>query len=126
MGKVDWTLGQVFFWVLVVAIVLTATVGIRRSGGILSAHQAGLVGGRAALGPTQGLVQAGSDLSRWWGIDADSTASLVELEPHPARRSLAVRVRATVHTLFGGSADLGTGSYQRWEDFYPGPPDEFE
>jgi hypothetical protein len=126
MGKVDWILGQVLFWVLVVTIVLTATVGIRRSGAILTAHQAGLVSGRAALGPAQGLVQASSDLSGWWGTDADGAGDAVELELHQSHRSIEVRVRATMGTLFGGSADLGAGSYQRWEDFYPGPPDEFE
>ena len=126
MARVDWILGQVLFWLLVTAIVISGVVGVRRAGAVLAAHQAGLVGGRSVLGPSQGLVQAGSDLSAWWGLEQASASAGVELELLPEKRSLAVWVRGGMTTLLGGSADLGAGSFQRVEGFYPGPPDEFE
>jgi hypothetical protein len=124
MNKIDWILGQALFWLLVVAIVIAGVVGIRRSGAVLAAQQAGLVGGRAARGPEQGLAQAGNDLSAWWGIDPARAGEVVEIEADPARRSLTVRVRGWMRVLFGQRADLGAGSFQRLEDFYPGPPEE--
>jgi len=126
MGRVDWILGQVLFWLLVVAIVLAGVVGIRRAGALLAAQQAGLVGGRSARGPQRGLAQAGSDLAAWWGLGPQGTAQAVELVTDPQRRSLTVRVRGAMRVLFGRRAELGAGSFQRWESFYPGPPDEFE
>ncbi|MBN1955667.1 MAG: hypothetical protein JW900_11535 [Anaerolineae bacterium] len=126
MAKADWMLGQVLFWLLVVAIAITGVVGIRRDGAVLAAHQAGLVGGRSSLGPEWGLVQAGSDLSAWWGIDPAQVGQAVEIVPDPDRRSVAVRVQGWARTLFGGQADLGAGSFQRREEFYPGPPGVFE
>jgi hypothetical protein len=126
MAKVDWILGQALFWVLVVAIVLAGVVGVRRAGAVLAAHQAGLVGGRAALGVEQGTAQAGSDLATWWGIEAGEAHDVVEVTGYPERRSLRVVVRGVMGTLLGGSADLGAGSYQRQERFWPGPPDEWE
>ena len=126
MAKVDWILGQVLFWLLVAAIIITALVGIRRAGAVLAAHQAGLVGGRSVRGPGQGLIQAGSDLYGWWGASPADAARYVEVESFPERRSLVVRVRGAMQTLFGGTADLGAGSFQRWEDLYLGPPDEWE
>ena len=126
MGRVDWLLGQVLFWILVVAIVVAGVVGIRRSGAVLAAHQAGIVGGRAARGLERGLVQAGDDLSAWWGADPWKAGRAVKLMEDPARRSVLVRVRGALGTLFGGSADLGAGSFQRREEFYPGPPADFE
>jgi hypothetical protein len=124
--KADWILGQVLFWILVVAVVLTGVVGIRRAGAVLAAHQAGLVGGRAALGTDQGLAQAGSDLSAWWGLGAGQGAQAVEVVIDTDRRSVGVQVRGWMATLLGGRADLGAGSFQRLEDFYPGPPSAFE
>jgi len=126
MGRVDWILGQVLFWLLVVAIVVAGVVGVRRAGAVLAAHQAALVGGRAALGPEQGYAQAGRDLYTWWGLGPSDADRAVEVVPEPGRRSVRVVVRGAMRTLFGGKAALGAGSFQRWEDFYPGPPDEFE
>jgi hypothetical protein len=126
MSRVDWILAQPLFWILVVVIIITGMVGIRRAGAVLTAHQAGLVGGRAALGPGQGYAQAGSDLSTWWGIAPGNAGSVVEIVEDPARRSIIVRLRGAMATLFGQGADLGAASFQRWEDFYPGPPGEFE
>ncbi|HEC34913.1 MAG TPA: hypothetical protein ENI39_00070 [Anaerolineae bacterium] len=126
MGKADWILGQALFWLLVVAVVIAGVVGIRRAGAVLAAHQAALVGGRAARGPEQGLSQAGSDLSAWWGAQPQEMHRAVEVVVEPARRSVRVVIRGVTRALFGRSAPLGAGSYQRWEDFYPGPPDEFE
>lgn len=126
MGKVNWILGQTLFWLLVVAIVITGVVGVRRSGAILTAHQAALVGGRSALGPEQGYVQAGSDLAAWWGIDPTRASQAAEVMEDPDRRSVRVTVRGWMHTLFGGQASLGAGSFQRLEQFYAGPPDEWE
>ncbi len=117
-----WILGLPLVLVLIIAIVITGVGGVRRAGGVLSAHQAALVGGRSAYGPQQGAAQAASDLNAWWG----SVGQGVTVEPDPARRSLRVLVRGWMPTLFGGGADLGAGSFQRLEDFYPGPPDEFE
>ena len=126
MGKTDWILGQFLLWVMVVAIVLTGLSGIRRSGAMLAAHQAGLVGGRSAFGTAQGVAQAGSDLSVWWGIDPAGAGRVVTVTGGVARRSVTVRVEGAMRTLFGGTGDLGAGSFQRIEAFYPGPPDEFE
>jgi hypothetical protein len=126
MSKADWILGQFFLWMMVVAIVITGTAGIRRSGAMLAAHQAGLVGSRSAYGTSQGLVQAGSDLSAWWGIAPEAVGQAVAVIGGGARRSVTVHVEGRMRTLFGGSADLGAGSFQRIEAFYPGPPDEFE
>ena len=123
---VAWTLGQFFFWVLVLAVVLTGVVSVWRSGAVLAAHQAALVAARAALGPRQGMVQAGSDLSAWWGIGPGEAPRAVTVEVDPARRSLRVRIEGAVRALFGHTAPLGAGSYQRREDFYPGPPDRWE
>jgi len=126
VAKTDWILGQALLWVLVVAIVLTGVIGIRRAGAVLAAHQAALVGGRSARGPQWGLPQAGSDLAVWWGVDAAKAQQAAEVVEDPQRRSLQVVVRGTMRTLFGGRAALGAGSFQRREDFYPGPPDDFE
>jgi hypothetical protein len=126
VGRTDWILGQALFWVMVVAIVITAVVGIRRAGGMLTVHQAGLVGGRSRAGLEWGLVQAGSDLNTWWGIEPHRAGEMVVVEADPERRSLVVRVRGGMRTLFGGQADLGAGSFQRREDFYAGPPAQFE
>lgn len=126
MAKADWILGQVLFWILVIAIVITGVVGIRRDGALLAAHQGALVGGRSSQGPEWALVQAGSDLSAWWGIDPASVGQAVQVLPDPERRSVGVRVRGWMRTLFGGRADLGAGSFQRREAFYPGPPATFE
>jgi len=123
---VNWTAGQLFVWILFFAAVLVGVVSVFRAGAVLAAHQAALVGGRAALGPEQGYAQAGSDLATWWGITPSQTAQVVMVEPEPARRSLRVRIEGAIRTLLGGSAALGAGSYQRLEDFYPGPPDEWE
>jgi len=125
--RIDWILGQILFWVLVVAIILTGVAGIRRSGAVLTVHQAGLVGGRTTLGvEEQGRQQAGSDLATWWGIDPQQAHLVVEVEEDAARRSVWVRVRGRLQTLFGNSADLGADSFQRREEFYPGPPAEWE
>ena len=124
--RVDWILGQALLWLLIVAIVITGVVGIRRAGAVLAAQQAGLVGGRSSAGPEWGLVQSGSDLSAWWGIAPNQAGQAVEVQPDPQRRSLTVRVRGWMRTLFGARADLGAGSFQRLEDFYPGPPDDWE
>jgi hypothetical protein len=126
MGKTDWIVGQFFFWLLVVAIVITGVVGIRRAGAVLAAQQAALVGGRSALGPEWGYAQAGSDLAAWWGVNPDQAGQVTEVVPDRPRRSLRVVVRGAMRTLFGGLAELGAGSFQRWEDFYPGPPAEYE
>jgi hypothetical protein len=126
MARVDWMLGQALFWVLVVAIVVSGVAGMRRAGAVLTAHQAALVGGRSRLGPEQGLAQAGSDLSAWWGPNPAGAGEAVEVTADLARRSVVVRVRGAMRTLFGGRADLGAGSFQRREAFYPGPPEEFE
>ena len=126
MGRVDWMLGQALFWLLVVAIVIAGVVGVRRSGAVLAAHQAALVSGRAALGPEQGYVQAGTDLAAWWGIDPTRANQALEVMEDLDRRSVQVTVRGWMPTLFGSQASLGAGSFQRLERFYPGPPDEFE
>jgi hypothetical protein len=126
MARVDWILGQALFWLLVVAIVIAGVVGMRRSGAVLAAHQAGLVGGRATQGPEVGLAQAGSDLAIWWGIDPADAGRVAEVVEVPELRSVRVVVRGVMQTLFGGSAGLGAGSFQRREEFYPGPPDAFE
>ncbi len=123
---VEWILGQFFFWLLVFAIVLTGIIGVRRAGAVLAAHNAALVAGRAALGPEQGTVQARSDLSAWWGTAAGQAPQVVVVEPEPERRSLRVRIQGAMRAFWGRVAPLGAGSYQRWEDFYPGPPDEWE
>lgn len=126
MGKTDWILGQALFWLLVMAIVITGVVGVRRSGAVLAAHQAGLAGGRSVRGPQGGLTQAGSDLQVWWGTPPGQVGAAVELVGDPERRSVVVWLRGSMRTLFGGLADLSAGSFQRWEDFYPGPPAVFE
>ena len=126
MARTDWILGQTLFWLLVVVIVITGVTGVRRAGAVLTAHQVALVGGRSAAGPEWGLAQAGSDLSAWWGISPDRATQAVVVDPEPGRRSVLVRVRGWAATLFGGRADLGAGSFQRLEDFYPGPADVFE
>jgi len=123
MARVDWILGQALFWLLVVAVVVAGLVGFRRSGAVLAAHQAGLVAGRSDE-LDWGLAQAGSDLSVWWGIEPDRAGEVVQIAAEPERRSLRVVVRGAMRTLFGGSADLGAGSFQRVEGFYPGPPAE--
>jgi len=82
--------------------------------------------GRSALGPEWGYAQAGSDLAAWWGVNPDQAGQVTEVVPDRPRRSLRVVVRGAMRTLFGGLAELGAGSFQRWEDFYPGPPAEYE
>ena len=126
MGRTDWILGQPLFWVVVIAVLLVSVLGIRRAGGVLAAHQAALVAGRAAVGPEQGYAQAGSDLNAWWGVGPEGARQAVEVAVEPERRSVRVVVRGAVRALFGRSAPLGAGSFQRLEDFYPGPPDEWE
>jgi len=123
---VEWTLGQFFFWVLVLAVVLTGVISVRRAGAVLTAHNAALVAARAALGPYQGTAQAGSDLSTWWGVEPGLAPQVVAVEPETGRRSLRVRIEGAVRALFGRTAPLGSGAYQRLEDFYPGPPDQWE
>ncbi|HEY75970.1 MAG TPA: hypothetical protein G4O00_07295 [Thermoflexia bacterium] len=123
---VEWTVGQFLFWVLVFAVVLTGVVSVRRAGAVLSAHNAALVAARAALGPHQGTVQAGFDLSAWWGIEPGLAPQAVSVRPEAGRRSLRVRIEGAIRALFGNTAPLGAGSYQRLEDFYPGPPDMWE
>jgi len=125
-SKVTWIVGQVFFWLLTVAIILTALVGIRRAGAVLTAHQAALVGGRSGYGPAQGYQQAGSDLAAWWGVEPGQVGQVAVVDQDPPRRSLWVRLQGWMPAVLGGRADLGAGSFQRWEDFYPGPPDVFE
>jgi hypothetical protein len=122
MHKVDWIVGQAFFWVLVVAVVLAGLVGVRRAGAVLAAQQAALVGGRSPAGTAWGLAQAGSDLSAWWGLSAGQVGQAVVIEEYPARQSLRVRVQGAMPTLFGGSAELSAGSFQRLERFTVGPP----
>lgn len=126
MGRVDWILGQPLFWVVVIATLLVSVLGIQRAGAVLTAHQAALVAGRAALGPEQGYAQAGSDLNAWWGVAPEQAHQVVEVAVEPQRRSVRVVIQGAVRALFGRSAPLGAGSFQRLEDFYPGPPDEFE
>ena len=126
MDNADWILGQALFWLLVFAIVLVGLVGIRRAGGVLVAHQAGLVGGRSAAGIERGVEQAAADLATWWGLDGDDVADAVTVEWDGARRSIRVRVQGVMEALLGGLADLGAGSFQRYEDFYPGEPADFE
>jgi hypothetical protein len=126
MAKSDWILGQALFWLLVVAIVMVGVVGIRRSGAVLTAHQAGLVGGRSSLGTGRGLMQARSDLAVWWGLSAGDEGQAVTIIADPGRRSIWVRIQGRMPTLFGGQAELGAGSFQRREGFYAGPPDQFE
>lgn len=123
MGRVDWILGQVLFWILVVAIVVTGLVGIRRAGAVLTAHQAGLVSGRSAFGVSQGITQAESDLATWWGLDPGDAHRVVAVQEDPPRRSVWVVLEGAMEALFGRSADLGAGSFQRREDFYSGPPE---
>lgn len=124
MSNIDWILGQVLFWILVVAIIITGVIGIRRSGAVLAAHQAGLVGGRSAAGPSRGLNQAGTDLYTWWGIEPAEADRAVVIEADADRRSVWVVVRGVMQTLFGESAGLGASSLQRREGFYTGPPSE--
>jgi hypothetical protein len=124
VGRVDWMLGQVFFWIMIVAIILSGLVGIRRSGAVLVAHQAALVAGRDAGGKEAGLAQAGLDLNAWWGIKPADAARVVALEQDPLRRSIRVVIDGVMPTLLGGKATLGSGSFQRVEEFYPGPPTE--
>lgn len=126
MDRADWILGQPLFWILVVAVVLVSALGVQRAGAVLATHQAALVAGRAALGPEQGYAQAGRDLNAWWGVGPEEAGQAVEVIPEPGRRSVRVVVRGAVRALFGRTAPLGAGSFQRLEDFYPGPPDEFE
>lgn len=126
MGRVDWILGQPLFWIVVIAIVLASVLCIQRAGAVLTAHQAALVAGRAALGPEQGVVQAADDLNAWWGVAPDEAHQVVEVVAEPERRSVRVIIRGAVQALFGRSAALEAGSFQRLEEFYPGPPDEFE
>jgi len=123
---VGWILGQFLFWVLVFAIILTGVISVRRAGAVLAAHNAALVAARAGLGAEQGYAQAGSDLSAWWGVDPGLASRVVTVEPEQARRSVRVRIEGAVRALFGRAAPLGAGSFQRREDFYPGPPDEWE
>jgi hypothetical protein len=124
MGRVDWMLGQVLFWIMVVAIIMAGLVGIRRAGAVLVAHQAALVAGRDTLGADAGLSQAGMDLSTWWGITPGDVSKVVSLEADPLHRSIRVVIEGVMPTLFGGEATLGAGSFQRVEAFYPGPPSE--
>ena len=88
----------------------------------LSVHSepspAGLVGAGAGLG------QAGVDLNTWWGIVPSDVSKVVSLETDPLRRSIRVVIEGVMPTLFGGEATLGAGSFQRVEEFYPGPPEE--
>ena len=124
MGRVDWMLGQVLFWIMIVAIIMAGLVGIRRAGAVLAAHQAALVAGRDTLGAGAGLGQAGVDLNTWWGIVPSDVSKVVSLETDPLRRSIRVVIEGVMPTLFGGEATLGAGSFQRVEEFYPGPPEE--
>jgi hypothetical protein len=124
MGRVDWMLGQVLFWIMIVAIIVTGLVGIRRAGAVLAAHQAALVAGRDVYGTEAGMAQAGRDLNAWWGIEPKDASRVVSLEPDPLRRSIRVVIEGVMPTLFGNEATLGAGSFQRWEDFYPGPPEK--
>lgn len=126
MGRVDWILGQPLFWVVVIATLLVSVLGIQRAGAVLATHQAALVAGRAALGPEQGYAQAENDLNAWWGVAPEQAHQVVEVAVEPQRRSVRVVIRGAVRAFFGRSAPLGAGSFQRLEDFYPGPPDEFE
>ncbi len=126
MSKVDWIIGQVFFWLLVVAIVLTGLLGVRRAGAVLSAHQAALVSGRSRYGPAAGLPQAGSDLLTWWGVEPGRAGQVVSVAEDRERRSLLVRIEGWMPGVLGLRGDLGAGSFQRWEEFYPGPPGVFE
>ena len=122
--RIDWIVGQPMFWFLVLAVVLVGVVGIRRDGAVLAAHQAGLVGGRDAAGVEAGYGQAGRDLNAWWGVEGSKVEKVARVESHPLRRSMRVAVRGSMNLLFGDRADLGAGSFQRIEDFYPGPPTE--
>lgn len=124
MGRVDWMLGQVFFWIMIVAIIMSGLVGIRRAGAVLAAHQAALVAGRDVYGKEAGMAQAGLDLNTWWGISPSSAHKVVSLEPDPLRRSIRVVVEGVMPTIFGGKATLGGSSFQREEGFYPGPPEK--
>jgi hypothetical protein len=124
MGRVDWMLGQVLFWIMIVAIILAGVMGIRRAGTVLAAHQAALVAGRDVYGAEAGLSQAGLDLNVWWGIAPGDASKVVSLETDPLRRSIRVVIEGVMPTLFGGEATLGAGSFQRVEEFYPGPPEE--
>jgi len=126
VGRVDWILGQTLFWLLVVSVIVTGLVGIRRAGAVLAAHQAGLVGGRDVEGPGRGVAQAGSDLAAWWGVGPGGAGDLVAVEVDAERRSIGVQVRGAMRTLLGERAALGAGSFQRLEAFYPGPPAGFE
>ena len=123
--RIDWILGQLLFWVLVVAIILAGVLGIRRAGGVLAAHRAGLAASRDPWDVEQGgLRQAGSDLATWWGLEPAAVGEAASVRGDPGRRSVVVRMRGVVRVLFGGRADLGAGSFQRVEAFYPGPPTE--
>lgn len=121
-----WIVGQPFIWLLTVAIVLVSLTGIRRAGAVLTAHQAGLVGGRSAYGPAQGYVQAGGDLSAWWGVAPAQVGQVATVGEDRPRRSLWVALEGWMPAVLGLRSSLGAGSFQRWEDFYPGPPDVFE
>jgi hypothetical protein len=120
--RVDWTLGQALFWLLVVAIIFTGVISIRRSGAVLAAHQGALVAGRDTA--QEGMAQAGQHLGAWWGVDRADTYQVVEVMERPEQRSVLVIVRGVMEALFGDEAVLGAGSFQRREDFYAGPPTE--
>jgi hypothetical protein len=118
-------LGQWFFWLLVMTVVLSGVVGIRRAGGVLAAQQ---IGQSAALMPwdveSGGRGRALTDLAVWWGLEPDKVGRAVYVRHEPSQRSVTVRVRGGLWGLFGGVVNLGTGSFQRVEEFYPGPPSQ--
>jgi hypothetical protein len=121
--RIDWILGQLFFWILVMAIILSGVLGIRRAGGVLAAQQSGLAAARDPWGVEPGgMKQAGLELATWWGLKPAQTGDAARVVDDPGRRSVVVRLRGAMHVLFGGEADLGAGSFQRVEDLYLGPP----
>ena len=119
--------GLLPFWALVVIIIFVALVGLRRSGAVLGTQEGGLVAGRAVSDPvSRGELAVRDVMQTWWGGDLPDSLAVTE---YGSWRSVSVGTTTEWDTPARnllGLLNIRSGSFQRREAFYSGPPDEYE
>ena len=119
--------GLLPFWALVVIIIFVALVGLRRSGAVLGTQEGGLVAGRAVSDPIARGEEAVRDVMQtWWGGDLPDSLAVTE---YGSWRSVSVGTATEWDTPARnllGLLNVRSGSFQRREAFYSGPPDAYE
>ena len=119
--------GLLPFWALVIIIIFVALVGLRRSGAVLGTQEGGLVAGRAVSDPiARGELAVRDVVQTWWGGDLPDSLAVTE---YGSWRSVSVGTTTEWNTPASnllGLLNIRSGSFQRREAFYSGPPDEYE